>query len=194
MYNLLQNSLGVRRARRVLAHDYMPKKSALRMLDIGCGTAEILEFLPDDIAYVGFDVSEDYIAQARKRFGHRGVFFANRIRSTHVGDLQPFDVVLAFGVLHHLDDNEAMKLINLAAGALKQDGVLLTVDPCFTQGQATIARWLIEHDRGQSVRTEHGYRILAGRCFARIDSVPRHDLLRVPYTYLMMRCRQHIGQ
>jgi len=173
--------------------DYMPKKSALRLLDIGCGTAEILEFLPEDMSYTGFDSSEEYITRARKRFGHRGMFFANPVRSTHVDDMPLFDVVLAFGVLHHLDDREAETLIELAAGALNPDGVLLTVDPCFVPGQSPIARWLIEHDRGQNVRTEQGYRELAARCFASIDAVPRHDFLRMPYTYLIMRCRQTHG-
>jgi len=190
IYNLVQNGLGVRRARRTLVDDYIPKKPALRMLDIGCGTAEILEFLPEDIDYTGFDASEDYIAQARKTFGHRGTFFADLVRDSHVHDMQGFDVVLAFGVLHHLDDDEAEKLIDLAASALKPDGILLTVDPCFVLGQSPVARWLIEHDRGQDVRPESGYRHLAERCFSRIDSTPRHDFLHVPYTYLIMRCAQ----
>jgi len=188
LYNLSQNGLGVRRARHVLASEYMPQRPGLRMLDIGCGTAEVLEFLPRDLQYVGFDASPIYIEHARRHYGDRGEFFHGLVGKAELTELGKFDVVLAFGVVHHLGDEEAKYLFSLAAQALNPDGVLLTVDPCFVPGQSRIANWLIAHDRGQDVRNEKGYRALAETRFARIDSVPRHDLLHVPYTYLMMRC------
>ncbi len=190
IYNFTQNFLGVRRARKVLVEEYFPKQKGLRILDIGCGTAEILEFLPDDIHYVGFDASRHYIAQAKKRFGHRGTFFAELVKSARLEDLGKFDVVLAFGLLHHLDTPEAETLFDIAAEALNKDGVVITVDPCFTSDQSPVASWLIAHDRGQDVRDEAGYRRLAGGCFSSVLSTPRYDLLRVPYTYLIMRSKK----
>jgi len=189
MYNFTQNTLGVRRARRVLAAEYMPRKAGLRMLDIGCGTAEILEFLSEDINYVGFDASADYIAHAKKRFATRGNFFTGLVGQEELDGMEKFDVVLAFGVLHHLDDQEAGRLFELAARALNDDGVLLTVDPCFMPVQSPIARWLIAHDRGQNIRNQAGYCDLAKQCFAQVTSTPRDDFLRLPYTYLVMQCR-----
>jgi SAM-dependent methyltransferase len=187
IYNFTQNFLGVRKARKILVEDYFPKQKGLKILDIGCGTAEILEFLPEDIHYVGFDASSDYIEQAKNRFGHRGKFFADLVKSAHLDRLGKFDIVLAFGVLHHLDDPEAATLFQIADQALDFDGTVITVDPCFTPNQSAIARWFIEHDRGQDVRNEQGYQQLAKPFFSSIDSTPRHDLLRIPYTYLIMR-------
>lgn len=186
IYNFTQNFLGVKKARRILIKDYLPKGKGLRILDIGCGTAEILEFLPEDVHYIGFDASHAYIEQARKRFGHRGQFFADLVNSAHLDHLGKFDVVLAFGVLHHLDDPEAATLFNLAAQALVQDGCVITVDPCFAPEQSSIAHWLIAHDRGQDVRHEKGYTQLASIHFNNISSTLRHDLLRLPYTYQIM--------
>jgi len=186
MYNFTQNFLGVRKARKVLVDEYFPKRKGLKVLDIGCGTAEILEFLPDDIHYVGFDASTQYIAQAKKRFGHRGAFFPELVKSAHLENLGKFDIVLAFGLLHHLDAPEAETLFQIAAEAVEDDGAVITVDPCFTPEQSALARWLIEHDRGQDVRNEKGYQQLAGSFFSSIISTPRYDLLRVPYTYLIM--------
>lgn len=188
IYNFTQNILGVRKARKVLASEYIPNQKNMRVLDIGCGTAEILEFLPKDTHYVGFDASEKYIAEAKQRFGHRGSFFAEFVNNAHLDDLGKFDIVLAFGVLHHLDTEEAEALFQIASNALDSGGKLLTIDPCFTPKQSAIAHWLIKHDRGQDVRDEKGYRKLAEKLFSSISSTPRHDLLRVPYTYLIMSC------
>ncbi len=186
IYNFTQNFLGVRKARKVLVDEYFPKRKGLKILDIGCGTAEILEFLPDDIHYIGFDASTKYIEQAKKRFGHRGDFFAELVKSAHLENLGKFDVVLAFGLLHHLDTPEAETLFQIAAEAVNHNGIVITVDPCFTPEQSAFARWLIEHDRGQDVRDEKGYQQLADSFFSSIASTPRYDLLRVPYTYLIM--------
>jgi len=191
MYNFTQNFLGVKKARQTLVNEYLPQRKKLRILDIGCGTAEILEFLPQDIQYVGFDASVEYIAQAKQRFGQRGKFFAELVKSAHLDNLGKFDVVLAFGVLHHLDNAEAMTLFELASQALSNDGCIITIDPCFTPNQSAIARWLIEHDRGQDVRNQAGYEQLAAPYFTSISSAPRHDMLRVPYTYVFMTCTQH---
>jgi SAM-dependent methyltransferase len=190
IYNFTQNFLGVRKARKTLVEEYFPKRKGLRVLDIGCGTAEILEFLPEDIQYVGFDASREYIEQAKNRFGHRGEFFADLIKSAHLDSLGKFDVVLAFGVLHHLDDPEAITLFQIASQAVDSDGTVITMDPCFVPNQSAIARWLIEHDRGQDVRNENDYQQLASPFFSSITSTPRYDLLRIPYTYLIMCCKK----
>jgi len=191
MYNFTQNILGVKKARKTVVEEYFPKGKSLRVLDIGCGTAEILEFLPEDIQYVGFDASEEYIEQAKQRFAHRGEFFAGLVKSAHLENLGSFDIVLAFGVLHHLDDSEAKTLFELASQALNKGGSIITVDPCFTPNQSAIARWLIEHDRGQNVRHETSYQQLAEPFLSTISSTPRHDMLRLPYTYLFMVCKHN---
>jgi len=72
IYNLAQQLIGAEKARRMLVRDYIPRQPGLCVLDIGCGTAEILQHLPADTEYYGFDASEAYIIQARRQFGSRG--------------------------------------------------------------------------------------------------------------------------
>jgi hypothetical protein len=76
----------------------------MRILDLGCGTAEILGALPTDITYVGYDMSPEYIAAAQNRFAGRGTFHCRLLEQAEVAALEPFDLVLGIGVLHHLDD------------------------------------------------------------------------------------------
>jgi len=188
-YNFLQRLLGAERARAILVSEYFPIKPKMRMLDIGCGTAEILHHLPADVDYVGFDASEAYICHAVRHFGDRGRFSAELVESATLDGLGRFDLVLAFGLLHHLGDEEVHSLFSLVANALDVGGKLVTIDPAYVDGQNPFARWLIGRDRGQNVRSPEGYAALAYEHFDDVRCNVHHDLLYIPYTHTVLECR-----
>jgi len=190
IYNIAQRLVGAEKARSMLVRDYFPAMNGLRMLDIGCGTAEILRSLPEEMSYLGFDTSEAYIAEARRRFGRRATFRAEAVRQATLDDTESFDLILAFGLLHHLDDDEAKSLFQLAGAALGPGGRLITIDPVYAGGQSALARWMISKDRGQNVRTIQGYRQLTRKRFHQITTTVRHDMLHIPYSHLIMVCEK----
>jgi SAM-dependent methyltransferase len=59
-------------ARRVV--ELLAIKSGDRVLDIGCGTADVGQYLPASVDYYGFDFSGDYAAAARRRRDTRNCF------------------------------------------------------------------------------------------------------------------------
>jgi SAM-dependent methyltransferase len=187
-YDALQGALGVTHAREVVCAHYVKAAPGQVLVDVGCGTAEILKFLPTGIEYYGFDLSDEYIESARRRFGERGSFQCADVTSLGPGDLPPCDVAISFGVLHHLDDEGARGLIDNLYDKLAPGGRLITVDPVFVDGQARVARELIRRDRGQNVRDCDGYMGLVSARYSSKRIEPRHDLLRVPYTYAVMTC------
>ena len=171
------------------ARDHVRAEPGQRVLDIGCGPADILEYLPD-VAYTGFDANAEYIATATKHHGDRGRFLCQRVDEAALASEPGFDVVLAVGVVHHLDDADAERLFRLASAALVPGGRLVTLDAVYIEGQNRIARLLISRDRGQYVRTERGYLDIAGRVFERTRPVIRTDMLRIPYTHLILECEK----
>lgn len=187
VYDFFQNLTGARSARREFVENYVGIRSGDSVLDIGCGTAQILEFLPS-VRYFGFDSSREYIEAARGQFGKRGTFMCQNVNQQTLQDLPQFDIVLATGVLHHLNDDEALDLFRLAGLALKPGGRLVTFDGCFEEGQSRIARYIIAKDRGQFVRTKKGYVDIASKVFENVKTTIRHDLLRIPYTHIIMEC------
>jgi SAM-dependent methyltransferase len=159
-----------------------------KILDIGCGPADILEYMPK-VDYLGLDISPEYIASAQRKFGTRGRFVCEDIGLTTLEDeLGSFSLVMATGVLHHLDEERAARLLGLAQRALRPGGRLVTYDGCYVPEQSRLARWMLSQDRGKFVRTLPEYLKLASRWFAAIEPHVRHDLLRIPYTHLIMRC------
>src|SRR6202040_1586443 len=48
-------------------------KAGMKVLDVGCGPANILSYLPP-VDYTGIDLNEKHVAYARQRYGDRGRF------------------------------------------------------------------------------------------------------------------------
>lgn len=185
VYRLAQSLIGADRFRRVIADDVLALADGDRMLDLGCGTADILEYLPD-IDYLGFDPSDRYVDAAVARFGHRGTFVTS-LDSIPEDVLADRTIVTAIGVFHHMDDDTVHESLDLATRALRPGGRFISVDPTFTDDQHRVARALISRDRGQHVRTPAETEALIAEHFASHDVSVRHDLLRTPYTHVIVQ-------
>lgn len=173
---------------RVYISEYVRPVPGEKVLDIGCGPGDILENLPD-VDYLGFDINPKYVEAAQKRYGSRGRFFCGDVGLTAIDqEAGSFDLVLATGVLHHLDDDRAVSLFKLARRALKPGGRLVTYDGCFVAGQPRLARFVVSRDRGQYVRKSAEYVKLAVQVFPQVKPFVRHDLLRIPYSHVILQC------
>jgi SAM-dependent methyltransferase len=187
VYRAFSSIIGADRGRKRLVKDHIKPHLGDKVLDIGCGPADILGYLPG-VQYVGFDASERYIANARSRWGTLGTFTCGRVTEATVQH-DFFDVVLAIGVLHHLTDDEALKLFEIASSALRPGGRVITVDGAYVDRQSPLARYLLSKDRGQYVRSPESYEALARVSFADIQTSLIHNLiLPIPYTHLIMEC------
>jgi SAM-dependent methyltransferase len=189
VYDAIQNILLRKGTRQRYVRDYIRPFPGCRIFDIGCGPGDILAHLPDSIGeYVGFDMNPHYIEAARRRWGVRGSFRCEKVDAATLTERDAYDIVLANGILHHLGDDEARRLFDIAHRALRAGGWLVTYDNVHIANQHWFARWLIARDRGKAVRGQEGYEALARSRFARVESTILHDTLRVPYTILIMRC------
>ena len=187
VYETFQRLVGARRLRKVLAERYIHASPGARVLDVGCGPGDILEALPD-VDYLGVDTNPRYIESARARHGHRGRFLCADASDDSVIDSEGrFDIVLAIGILHHLDDDGVHGLMRLASAKLAEGGRLVTLDGVFVPGQPRLVRWMLERDRGECVRTEEGYGGLAEAHFREVEATVSGEFLHIPSSHLVMQ-------
>ncbi len=189
VYNTFLHFLGVTRFYRKLAKNIIQANEKDLILEIGCGTAMILNYLPVQTRYYGFDQSLLYINYARKRFKKikEANFFNSFLNSTNLINLPKFNISLCLGFLHHLSDEEVLNCLKLNYDALVSGGRLITYDPAIINNQNFIARFMVTNDRGQNVRTLNEYKALASKVFEKVDA-NIYTKFNVPYTSCYMVC------
>jgi len=185
---LYQRTVGGLRARRLCIRDYVRPTPGMRVLDIGCGPGYAMRSFPEP-EYYGFDIEPQYIDYAQRRFSTHGRFFCRYFDEEQLGWLPPVDVVLMLGVLHHLDDAIALRLLDLAKRAMKPSGCLVTLDGCYRPRQSRIEKYFLDRDRGRFIREQDQYVQLANRVFPRVDGNLRQDLFFIPQPTLILQCR-----
>jgi SAM-dependent methyltransferase len=181
VYEAFHHLIGARRWLKRFAHDVIRARNGDRVLDIGCGPGALLRYLPDT-TYIGFDRNQAYVERARRIYGDRGEFICDDVANFANHALAQVDVAVAIGILHHLNDELALSLLRATAGALRPDGRLITVDPCYHAEQSSVQRFVVSHDRGMHVRPFAAYVELCGAAFSQPRAVFQRGHIPFPHS------------
>ena len=190
MYILFGRLMGLSQKYRAYISRFIKPFSGMRILDIGCGPAAILNFLPIDVDYTGYDLNSSYIDYAKKKYGHRATFYNQRVSDMIRVGFRPFDVVIADGLLHHLSGTEARDLFHIGRRVLKPDSFMLTIDPTFVKNQKLMDKWITASDRGQHIRYPEEYKKLAASCFSNVKTHVVKGVGIFSLTSCILKCRK----
>jgi ubiquinone/menaquinone biosynthesis C-methylase UbiE len=105
----------------IVLDKYLPQGG--RMLDVGCGTGAVMEFLKSRGEIEGVDMSEEALKYCRAKSLNVRHGLADKIDYPD----ETFDVVLALDVLEHLDNDGAA--INEIHRILKTGGIFIATVP-----------------------------------------------------------------
>jgi SAM-dependent methyltransferase len=158
-----------------------------KVLEVGCGTAKIIESLPP-VHYYGYDISNKYINYAKKKYTLKNYFFfCKKFSNKEINKIPKFDFILLFGLIHHLNDKDLHKLLPVIKKVLKKNGKLITCDPVFIKNQNFIAQFLIKNDVGDNVRNTNTYLKLLKKHFKNIEYKIKKQVF-IPYTWFSTEC------
>jgi cyclopropane fatty-acyl-phospholipid synthase-like methyltransferase len=181
-YRNFKTLIRAEHATEVMACEYIRPRPGERVLDVGCGDGDIRPHLAD-VDYTGVDLNDDYLKVAERQSDEHTRFLRADVAALAGLGLGPYDCAIAVGLLHHLDDDQCLSLLEAVHDALVPGGRLLTFDPVFTPTQRTTARVLAALDRGRHVRDAGGYERLCTRFFTVTRHEIRNDLLPFPYSH-----------
>jgi cyclopropane fatty-acyl-phospholipid synthase-like methyltransferase len=160
----------------------------LKLLDIGCGPGDLAKYVRAE-DYVGVDISERYIAQARHDYG--GEFYI--LSADRVDELpMQFDRVTICGLLHHLSDRVVDDTLSALRAILKPGGYAYVTEAVWPTHGWDLPSWLIRKlDRGKFVRSSQQWREILARTFAVEDEqVVRNRVIE--YYKCVLRPRQQL--
>ena len=183
IYNFWQQITGAESWKHRVINEYVKPFRNARILDVGCGTASILQnFDPDlKVDYVGCDINSEYINHAKKKYSNKGNFFCCSADNLPTKE-NNFDFVLAIAVFHHLSDDTLENLIRLIKNKLKIGGIFILSEPVWTKNQSRLEKYLMKKDRGQNIKSEEEYIKLVKKEFTNIKSIIVLDSHLIPWS------------
>lgn len=139
------------------------------ILDLGCGTSDAAHFIWDQRPknYVGVDLCHNFLKWGKRRNSRASHVLAN-VEKLPFKKMN-FDLVCIFSLLHHLSDST----IGHLAEKLKELGSqarILIADPVFPEKgiqnfSDRVSTLLLNHDRGNFIRTADQYSKVLGASF-----------------------------
>ncbi len=123
------------------------------VLDLGCGNGVLLSALPDEISYLGIDISQVLLDEAHKKHSDRKFLLADILDPTIWNKLGRYDFIAALAVFHHLPTpSDHLKLMQNIKQHLKPSG------------SALISVWRLNEPKFDKYRTDANH-----------FSIPFHD-------------------
>lgn len=181
-YELVQSALGRKRTREYLCSGPLKTKIGDKVLDVGCGPATLRPFL-GDVEYLGMDMNPKHIEKATETYGDMGTFICGNAVTDIENAPGPYDIIICIGLLHHLDDDEAVELLSSLSARLAPTGRIVTYDPVYVEKQNFIAKKLNDLDSGQNIRTPEGYKSLFDIQSVDLKTDVLSGMLNVPYNH-----------
>src|SRR5215472_5130046 len=135
VYDAIQGAVGTNKMLRRLVADHIRPRAGMRVLDLGCGTGQVTRFL-DNVDYTGIDNNPRYIAKANAE--NTGRYICDDFSVADSLERHSFDLVLAIGLLHHLDARQAAQVFAIAARRLIPCGRMVTIDPAHDPSQGVL--------------------------------------------------------
>lgn len=145
-YRLWQAPFARAKFKPVLKYNDMAK--VRRVLDVGCGPGTNAPWFENQ-DYLGVDINEDYVAEARRRHGRE--FMVADVREYEAPSDQHFDFILLNSLMHHIDSPNVDRMLEQLRLQLTEDGHIHILDLVLPQNPS-IARWLARSDRGDFPR------------------------------------------
>ena len=159
---------------------YIEEKKIKIVYDIGCADSLFLKYNTNSIIYYGYDIEPGFIKKSKEIFNGNTKFNFECISAAKIANLkfEQNSIVLMCGLIHHLNDNDALSLIS---NINSQNAQAFAIDPLRKNGQGFLNKLLISIDRGDYIRNENQYKSI----FQSFSVIHKDNFLRFKFDHIM---------
>lgn len=159
IYRAWQSPFSDKKFAPVLAHNDL--RRARRVLDVGCGPGTNAKYFAD-AEYLGIDINQDYIDDARRRYCRK--FVAADVRTYQPPTEARFDFIFLNSFLHHLNSDDVQSILSHVNTLLSEDGHVHILELVMPSG-LSISRLLARWDRGRFARPKSQWETMFSQVF-----------------------------
>lgn len=157
-------------------------KNLIKILDIGCGTANLYERLKDNVEFTGMDQSIEMLLQAKSKYPNMKLRMGNFLDNPFIE--KEFDTIVSTYAFHHLKPVEKENCIDLMLRFLKTGGKIIIADLMFLNEEEKIKQKEDFYNKGR----EDLWEIIEDEYYTDIERIKRYSELlgcRVSYEHIV---------
>jgi len=189
-YRVFQSVVSKKSTSGMIEKEWINGEDSSRVLDFGCGVGQYSKLFKDQV-YLGIEPIESCVQTANRFFSRENVEFrVGDHRTLSFLNDSSFDLILARGVIHHLNDEDYRVFLSQADRLLEPGGRLITIDPILHVKQSRISKWVVSKDRGEWVRENSDYISNLEGVFSDFRVKIYSGLLRIPYDHIFVSVRK----
>lgn len=185
LFKWFQKIVSPKNSSKLIIEEIIRPAGVKKVIDFGCGIGHLAnEF--ESAEYLGIEPLKKCVDLAQKNY--RSIT-ANFIVGDHNNltsiPRETYDLIIAIGVLHHMDNQAVQVFIKQANRILTKGGRLVTFDPVFHQSQSKVSKLIVKQDRGLWVRTPEQYmNQFVNMSVSSLNYKIYSKLLRIPYDHI----------
>jgi 2-polyprenyl-3-methyl-5-hydroxy-6-metoxy-1,4-benzoquinol methylase len=169
---------GLKDKRALVLSRYKQQKN---ILEVGCSVGVIADiFRNKDVCYTGVDIDANAIAFAKRRFADdkKFTFLCEDVKKLASNAGEKFDFILFSSVLHHIEEEECVKMIKACASMSGPKTEIVIIEPVMpSQSSQWLAKIYVKYlEKGHFVRTREEWL----RLFKRVNELCAIDLADAP--------------
>jgi ubiquinone/menaquinone biosynthesis C-methylase UbiE len=179
LFDIIANFFYSEKIKGLIKKEIAPEPG-LELLDVPCGTGTLFDIC-SPCTYTGADIDKERVLKAQNRCTP-GKFFVSDASKLPFAE-KAFDLILAAGLFHHVDDECAMEILFEFSRVLKPTGRIIIFEAIWPRHCYNIVGYLARKiDQGKFVRYCEEYENLFKKHF---DIKTRYFPSRLGLEYLL---------
>lgn len=149
-YKFYINLIGGKKFFKNYVEKYVSPKENQTILELGCGSGNILYYLPKTIDYTGLDLNSKCIKYCKKKFPS----FEFLIKDVSDFNLnKTFDIIFSEGIMACLSDEQIEKMLKNICKHSKKDTKIILSDMNFCKENTKLQNFFLKQERGKYLRS-----------------------------------------